>query len=93
MKPAQNCPFAGFQPCKKFDCGFYFGLRGKNPNTGDDVDEYGCAVAWLPLLMIENAHQSRQCAGAVESFRNEMVEANERSVALALSNKLLGAAV
>lgn len=85
MKPANNCPFNGFQPCRKFDCGFYVGLRGKCPNTGDDVDEYGCAVAWMPLLLIENAQQSRQTGAAVESFRNVVVEANEQTMALLIS--------
>ena len=39
-------------------------------------------MAWLPVLLIENAQQSRQ-TGAVESFRNEMVEANKVSQAIA----------
>ena len=52
-------------------------LRGKNPQTGADVDEWGCAVAWLPMLMIENSQQQRHTGAAVESFRNEMVKANE----------------
>ena len=36
-------------------------------------------MAWLPVLLIENAQQSRQTGAAVESFRNEMVEANKIS--------------
>jgi hypothetical protein len=42
-----------------------------NPNTGEDIDEWGCAITWLPLLTIENSQQQRQTAAAVESFRNE----------------------
>jgi len=34
-------------------------------------------MAWLPMLLIENAQQSRATGAAVESFRNEMVEANK----------------
>ena len=48
-----------------------------NKNTGEDVDEWGCAVAWLPMLLVENASQSRQTGAAVESFRNEMVKSSE----------------
>jgi len=36
-------------------------------------------MAWLPVLLIENAQQSRQTGAAVESFRNEMVESNKVS--------------
>jgi hypothetical protein len=52
-------------------------VRGNNPNTGEEIDDYGCAIAWLPLLMIENSQQQRQTGAAVESFRNEMVKAND----------------
>jgi hypothetical protein len=31
----------------------------------------------MPILLIENAQMSRQTGAAVESFRNEMVKANE----------------
>jgi hypothetical protein len=54
-------------------------IRGTNPNTGAEVDEHGCAMAWMPMLMIENSQQQRQTGAAVESFRNEMVKANEQS--------------
>lgn len=52
-------------------------VRGTNPNTGADTDEWGCSMAWLPVLTIENSQQQRQTGAAVESFRNEMVKANE----------------
>lgn len=74
-----NCPINGFQPCKELECAWFMSIRGKNPNTGEDIDEWGCAMAWMPMLMIENSQQQRQTGAAVESFRNEMVKANETS--------------
>lgn len=74
-----NCPLDKFEPCRKFDCAWFIAIRGANPNTGEDVDEWGCSIAWLPILMIENSQQQRQTGAAVESFRNEMVKANEQS--------------
>ena len=64
------------------------------PNDGQPTEEWGCAMAWLPVLLIENAQQSRQTGAAVESFRNEMVESNKVSQAIAAltaknNNKLL----
>lgn len=52
-------------------------IRGNNPNTGEEIDDYGCSMAWLPVLMIENSQQQRHTGAAVESFRNEMVKAND----------------
>ena len=31
----------------------------------------------LPMLMIENSRQTNQAGAAIESFRNEMVQANK----------------
>lgn len=75
----QNCPLNGFQACKQLECAWFTQLRGHNPNTGEPIDDWGCAVAWLPVLLIENSQQQRQTGAAVESFRNEMVKANEVS--------------
>lgn len=72
-----NCPLNNFETCKQFDCAWFTKIVGTDPNTGKDVDDYGCAVAWLPILLIENAQQSRSTGAAVESFRNEMVTAND----------------
>ena len=58
--------------CKKLECVWFTRVAGKDPNTGKQIDEYACAVAWMPTLLIENAQQSRQAGAAVESFRNEV---------------------
>ena len=71
-------------------CAWFTQLRGNNPNTGKEIDEYGCAIAWMPILTIENSQQQRQTGAAVESFRNEMVQANATTgQLLASQNKLL----
>jgi hypothetical protein len=79
IETKSNCPLNNFDPCKLFDCAWFIQIRGQNPNTGADIDEWGCAQAWLPVLMIENSQQQRQTGAAVESFRNEMVKSNEVS--------------
>lgn len=63
-------------------CSWFTQLRGKNPQTGAEVDEWGCAITWLPMLLIENSQQQRQTGAAVESFRNEMVKANDATTQL-----------
>jgi hypothetical protein len=74
-----NCPINNFEPCKKFECAWFTHIRGKNPQSNQEVDEFACAVAWIPMLLIENSQMQRQTGAAVESFRNEMVKANESS--------------
>lgn len=77
IEAKSNCPLNGFEPCRQLECAWFLKIAGKNPNTGEDIDEWGCSMAWLPVLMIENSQQQRQTGAAVESFRNEMVKANE----------------
>jgi hypothetical protein len=59
-------------------CAWYTKLAGSNPNTGEVMDEQGCAMSWMPMLMIENSMQQRSTSAAVESFRNETVQASQR---------------
>lgn len=54
-------------------CPLWTQLRGHNPNTGEDIDQWNCALAQLPLLLVETAMQVRQGAAATESFRNEVI--------------------
>jgi hypothetical protein len=72
-----NCPLDGFKPCRQLECAWFMQIRGINPNSGEPVDEWGCSMAWMPMLMIENSQQQRGTSAAVESFRNEMVKNNE----------------
>jgi hypothetical protein len=79
IEPKNQCPLDNFNPCRQLDCAWFLKIRGTNPNTGQDTDEWGCSMSWMPILLIENAQMSRQTGAAVESFRNEMVKANEAS--------------
>lgn len=79
LEAKANCPLDGFKPCRQLECAWFMKVRGNNPNTGEEIDDYGCSIAWMPVLMIENSQQQRQTGAAVESFRNEMVRANDVS--------------
>lgn len=63
-------------------CRKWVQIQGNNPNTGEAINRWDCTDAWLPLLLIENSQMQRQTGAAVESFRNEMVQANARTIAL-----------
>jgi len=85
LKPGDYCPLVK-KDCLGLKCAWFTQVRGTNPNTGKEVDEWGCAISWLPILLIENSQQQRQTGSAVESFRNEMVKANEISQKVLLSS-------
>lgn len=72
LKTGTFCPIVK-EECLGLKCAWFIHLRGTNPNTGADVDEWACAVSWLPMLLVENSQQQRQTGAAVESFRNHVV--------------------
>lgn len=59
-------------------CAWFVELAGQNPQSGEVMNERGCAMAWTPVLLIENARTMRSTSAAVESFRNAMVQDNQR---------------
>ena len=74
--PGKWCPLIK-KDCVEHKCAWYMHIAGLDPNTGDQVDHWGCSVSWMPMLLIENSQQQRSTGAAVESFRNEMVKAND----------------
>ena len=75
MKKGHFCPLLK-KDCIENKCEWYCQVRGVNPNTGEPVDEWQCAINLLPVLLIENSKQQRSTSAAVESFRNESVKQN-----------------
>jgi hypothetical protein len=55
-------------------CPWWTRLMGKNPQSEELIDDWRCAIAVLPLLMVENAQQTRATGAALETFRNGVVE-------------------
>lgn len=59
---------------KLLRCTWYTHLVGKHPQGEQTIDEWRCALAWMPIMLVENAQQARGMTAATESFRNESVK-------------------
>jgi hypothetical protein len=84
IKPGNFCPLIK-EDCIGIKCSWFTQMRGSNPNTGKEIDEWGCAMTWLPVLLVENSQQQRQTGAAVESFRNEMVNSTKSNQELLIA--------
>ena len=60
-------------------CRFWINVMGQNPQTGETTNNWDCAFAWTPVLMIENSKVNRETGAAIESFRNETVKCSEQT--------------
>ena len=67
------CPLIG-EDCRQLECAWYTKVSGTHPQTGEPVEEYGCAVAWIPFLQMDTSKHVNQAGAAIESLRNETVD-------------------
>lgn len=79
-KKKADCPFWR-GPCRKHECQLYIQVLGSNPQTGQDVNNWGCSFSFLPMLLIENSQMQRQTGVAVESLRNVNDTVNATAIA------------
>lgn len=59
-------------------CAFWIHVQGQDPQNGEVVNQGGCAITWMPMLMIENSRVNRETGAAVESMRNENVTVGQQ---------------
>jgi len=69
------CPLLK-KECIEHQCAWYTHIIGANPQSGQAMDHWDCAIQWIPMLLVDGTQQARQTGAAVESFRNEMVKGN-----------------
>lgn len=79
--PKVKCPATAFaRSCRdivaKCDCPKFVHVQARDP-AGELIDKWGCVDSFLVLLGVEAVRASMQTGAAVESFRNEVVKANE----------------
>lgn len=59
------------QPCKKHECAHYAMIQGKNPQTGEDVNEFACVFSLQLLAQLEANKIINRNSEIIQSFRNE----------------------
>lgn len=77
LKVGEFCPLIK-QNCIQLKCKFFCKIAGYDKNTGKDIEEWNCSIAFLPMLLIENSGVNRETGAAVESFRNEVVKESQK---------------
>lgn len=92
LKTVLSCPLGS--KCEEIKdgaihrCMWFTKMAGSDPSTGKEIETSNCAMSWLPLLIIENSREQLKTGAAVESFRNEMVKAQETGQQILLATAL-----
>ena len=69
------CPFMSpvvQKECVESKCRFWTHLLGKNPQGEGVIDKFGCAIEFLPILLVENAQMIRQAAASTDKVANQV---------------------
>jgi hypothetical protein len=84
METKITCPLGS--ECERINgdhierCAWFIELEGKHPQTGKEIRESKCAMAWQPLLIIEGNAESRGASAAIQSLRNETIKRQEKAL-------------
>lgn len=84
-KPGSMCPqFRQDVSEVCHNCEWYQNLRGKHPQTSETIDQWGCSVTFSALVGVGIIQAVNSNVGglqaATESFRNEVVNANQTAI-------------
>lgn len=63
-------------PCIEQKCKFWTHLYGKNPQSDQTLDKFGCAIEFIPILLVENAQMIRQAAASTDKVANQVNVSN-----------------
>ena len=62
-------------------CMWYTKIAGVTPE-GKEVDEWSCAITWMPTLQLEMARTNIGQTRAIESMRNETLKRQDKALEL-----------
>lgn len=68
--------------CVEHKCAWYTNLIGKDPQTNQDINNWGCSVAFTPILQMEAARMSRGTTASIDNLRKEHEEASQMQAKL-----------
>jgi hypothetical protein len=72
-------------------CPWWTQVMGKNPQNEEMINDWRCAISWLPLMLVENAQQTRATGAAMETFRNDVVKGVQQSLVVVAERRLIDA--
>lgn len=84
MKCILTCPLGSkceeIKDNKLYRCAWYVQMAGTDP-AGNPVDDWRCAIAWQPILLVEVSGTNRGQTAAIESLRNETIKRQDTALA------------
>ena len=86
------CPLIK-KKCVEHECAWSCNIKGRNPQTGEDVDRWSCVVNSIPILQIEQSQASRANQSATVEVREKIAQLSQLTAASIMENSVLPASV
>lgn len=77
----------------KAKCRWWERLAGKDPQSETIVDQWDCAVAWLPITSIEGAQMTRQATASIDKLSNQVAEVKQATSAMSGAMRVAAASI
>lgn len=61
-------------------CAFFVITKGMNPQTGQEMDDPGCSIYFMPILQIEVAQKIRQATASTDKVATEVAKHHATAV-------------
>ena len=69
------CPFHRKDTSKVCHvCPLWTQVRGADPQSGREIDDWRCAMAWLPTLILDGSQQTRQTGASADKVATEVAK-------------------
>jgi len=53
-------------------CAFFTNLMGKDPQSGETINDPGCAIAFMPIITLEGNQMTRSVAASTDKVATEV---------------------
>ncbi len=77
----------------KMKCRWWQHLAGKDPQSEKTIDQFDCAIAWMPVVTIEGAQMGRQTGASVDKVANEVATLKTHMAAMSAAIRVAGAGI
>lgn len=84
IKVVYTCPLGS--KCQEIvgdemhQCSWYVNLKGSDPQSGNDIDEYRCAMSWQPVLAVAQNTSIIQTSAAVHSLKTDTAKRQNEAI-------------
>lgn len=73
------CPLLK-KECIEHQCEWYINILGLHPQTGETINDWRCAISFLPVLLVENSKEQRGTAASCDKIASQIFKSRSEFI-------------